>query len=838
MLFGVRILGAEDFLNGFELYLAVTSTFTTEKLIFQPDNDDVIPAEQHFANFLRKAIRFGAAGSAIRFLCSAFRNPSRFDMNQMRTVFSNSDKTMELWEEALDIFSKTAEINGCIGKQEAEQRISNGIDTGTWFAPNEARYIPEKLYKLYGNETAKAVGKDYFSIENITALSDSISEKHKSQYEAEVRKRKKRNRELKELAMPQGMFLQSSFSDYDEYDENLEKLFVFLELLRSADLSKDTQAAVNILNQFIGPVLFKIGKSSQTSGKEYGWKAEWLTDLLRDRLQSLCSGWHPSIYDILKADGREFARDLSGYLLSISVPGVTRAASHRSFNLYIFSPELLSVCGYTCEAGEFIIATRVYASTSLPDEKYDELVASIIEDTNDAVVTEQLLSFWREDMMLSGTQIKVLENKIRDVFVTMKQLSKAYKAYHNAPFSNLIDILSSYSDDSGNKEIPGKYVTSLAVSVMDAFSGSPAIFNRLPDEYAIENMYAPDLFPNDHEKAMLFTEQYKKDKKTVQDAGDFIDMIEISVHKELRRKASAFVADWDLIKDYYNKQDDLAKIEARYFSLKQHVDSLVINDVTKMNARLDALRVSTAEKGASDEDILPLLDQEIVSWQNKASQVLSINSAEDRLERAMISFQRRNINNKEPEDLFLRIQNKDIRKQIKTSIVTADVTYEFLSSSFDKDSMDYSAALIPITRSLEMLLNYIYVVSDDSEWTYRENNDKPLTLKKYAEMVENFNRASSERYRGKPLLNTELLPHIKTVIVTGKSSSNYREKHFNSSEVDNLKLIRDGIYHIADAYRNKGAHKETIKALSYEKCRDLLLRTENLLWILLEILQV
>ena len=217
------------------------------------------------------------------------------------------------------------------------------------------------------------------------------------------------------------------------------------------------------------------------------------------------------------------------------------------------------------------------------------------------------------------------------------------------------------------------------------------------------------------------------------------------------------------------------------------------------------------------------------------------------------------------------------RDKIENFLVTSELVFNTLSIREDKNELDFSPAIISLTKAMELIMNWAFAQmeferSDIDEASARhyfnDNGDKKESitlgpcinlLKDSSKIIvkdsglewgskfksgrgtiesrfEKINKNSS----GKNVYHFDRLNKFKGL----KIKINYKKgKDIDETEVcftedseQNRLIFIKGLEYIKDNYRNKVAHKDGILIDAAAECRELMIQTQNLLWILMYLL--
>ncbi len=244
-------------------------------------------------------------------------------------------------------------------------------------------------------------------------------------------------------------------------------------------------------------------------------------------------------------------------------------------------------------------------------------------------------------------------------------------------------------------------------------------------------------------------------------------------------------------------------------------------------------------------------------------------SIENEIDKLQKDFLKKYLPNEVELNLFDRVP-LNIQQDIKTYIVTSRVVFKFLENRPDNIDLDFSPALISLTKAVEMLLNYAYSemrlpeyeeVKDDLDkhlldMFYKKPNRKSslelgsciFLLKdyKYINIKNENNRYKAigntkylkshfENWGGNDIFDFSIISKFSEISINvdidktrGKGAL-----YFTEDKSYNRLVISKALEYLKNNYRNIVAHKDKVKASEAQECHELLLQTENLLWILL-----
>ena len=211
------------------------------------------------------------------------------------------------------------------------------------------------------------------------------------------------------------------------------------------------------------------------------------------------------------------------------------------------------------------------------------------------------------------------------------------------------------------------------------------------------------------------------------------------------------------------------------------------------------------------------------------------------------------------EDLMEKLP-ENVRDDVQNYLVTSALVFRMMEAQKD-ESLDYSAALISMTKALELVMHHVYTQLDvkyDESFIAKDTDKvkdqerkkqitevyftktleprKQLTLRPYVELL------SKDRFTlwgVDQVLDIGMLSQFSDVqLHTRKDASgNFVLESFGDNADKNRKCFKKALGCICDNYRNRSAHPNVVTLIEVEECRRLLIDGQNLLWILLAILK-
>lgn len=200
-------------------------------------------------------------------------------------------------------------------------------------------------------------------------------------------------------------------------------------------------------------------------------------------------------------------------------------------------------------------------------------------------------------------------------------------------------------------------------------------------------------------------------------------------------------------------------------------------------------------------------------------------------------------------DLMLKLP-AHIRSDVHNYLVTSNMVFGMMEAQND-DTLDFSAALISMTKALELVMTYVYSrmdvkeyegMSDESREFYFKNGVpiKTQTLRPCIEVLKG--RARFAQWGGEDVLDISMLRRFSNIeLQTWSKKKNtivpMRFRTGASGDDQNMDALFRALSYICENYRNRSAHVEVVTITKVKECHQLLIDGQKLLWILLAILK-
>lgn len=228
-----------------------------------------------------------------------------------------------------------------------------------------------------------------------------------------------------------------------------------------------------------------------------------------------------------------------------------------------------------------------------------------------------------------------------------------------------------------------------------------------------------------------------------------------------------------------------------------------------------------------------------------------------------------------PNGSLISLLPIELRQDCLNFIVTSEIVFRMLSKREDRDKLDFSPALISLTKVLELILNYVFKKMDadpsigvgkDKGYYFNDDGTKKESIEFGACIyllcdgginVNNINGSISlswynnyiargsrfDEWGGNRVLDIERLKSFDRIKLKIDKKKNKKViKTFiasfsrNDSEYNRM-LLAKGLEYIKDNYRNFVAHKDGVSMQSVQECREILLQSRFLLWVLMYLLK-
>lgn len=360
---------------------------------------------------------------------------------------------------------------------------------------------------------------------------------------------------------------------------------------------------------------------------------------------------------------------------------------------------------------------------------------------------------------------------------------------------------------------------------------------------------------------------------------DNYDKLEGALSREIILRGQGYIDHRD---EYFAFYHSISQQELRRnvdTILQHHISQLVQQTLKDSLSRVEQIRQSLQADNENSEDIMNKLEEVYRDLSNRLQKgFLGRPEVERHIDVIEQSFRAKYCPNYQGRSLLSKLPH-NLEQEIRNYLVTGEIVYRLLSSREDAGSLDFSAALIPLTKAVEQILNLIYrrmnvwafpgLDSNVRQSYFYGSDQKKASIEfgpgvglfkdsKYINLRNGPNSCwlqAAEPYRdshfklwdGDRVVDISALRNLgagrnkKSLRVDGQdriSRQTYTASIFFTQDDDeNRMLLAKGLDYIRVHHRNIVAHKDPVARTMVEECRDILLMTEDILWILLYILK-
>ena len=210
----------------------------------------------------------------------------------------------------------------------------------------------------------------------------------------------------------------------------------------------------------------------------------------------------------------------------------------------------------------------------------------------------------------------------------------------------------------------------------------------------------------------------------------------------------------------------------------------------------------------------------------------------------------------------------ECRNKVREYLKTSQYVFDLLSTREFSEEVDYSAAIIPLTKALECIFHQVYSQIKDGTSLSKEDLDVDfhkafwvntnertnLELGSALYLIKGFKkyRIISGEIRGEDPYDIDFftkynvnrylkMDRLKSfagteIPVLAFNSSKNRPPllaQFTTDDVHNRTVLYTALDYIRDEFRNKCAHKDPMGKKKAEECRNILIEAQQLLWVLM-----
>lgn len=301
-------------------------------------------------------------------------------------------------------------------------------------------------------------------------------------------------------------------------------------------------------------------------------------------------------------------------------------------------------------------------------------------------------------------------------------------------------------------------------------------------------------------------------------------------------------------KVYYVRAAQVEPLRNINLHLQNHLFKLQRKEVEANLARVQALK-QTLPEDATDQEREKLL-ADIAAIANDMTALIMGSSLRPEAERKITAL-RQDFEEKYLQgqvDLMQKLPEK-IRADVHNYLVTSNMVFSMMEAR-DDDSLDYSAALISMTKALELVMVHVYSRLnvheyegiDEDTLKYYFQDGKPVTRQTLRPCIETLKTPLFEQWGVDEVLDVDMLRLFDdiSVQVGANRRGEGKFKQFTSgddAQADNREILRRALGYICQNYRNRSAHPDVVTLMQVKECQQLLIDGQKLLWVLLAILK-
>lgn len=346
-----------------------------------------------------------------------------------------------------------------------------------------------------------------------------------------------------------------------------------------------------------------------------------------------------------------------------------------------------------------------------------------------------------------------------------------------------------------------------------------------------------------------------------------------------------------VIQKSFCKEESDITIALKMMEFEKHRDILFKEKLSDSTRKISDIKEAYKDKDGSEEEldcinnVLDRLNGFLIQYSDSALKQVVQKEIKDRMREYCSKFLK-----EDNKDLFANICDKHVKTDVYRQIFSGLIYFKKLEKMNDDGNrpIDYSGVILQMTRALEVLLKYIYgylfeatleetinkhfnneIPDDETEvpesaekssskitnayYYFNHSGEKKSEVslgelsylfkkqqKKKCGLLQNDNSTLMVEY-GEKIIDFD---KIKIILEDNQVTSG------NNSILANLKKTKDAdavtisdniwdkLFDLTDKYRNPSAHGTDIMQIeSAVKCREILMETECLLWILMMILK-
>ena len=329
---------------------------------------------------------------------------------------------------------------------------------------------------------------------------------------------------------------------------------------------------------------------------------------------------------------------------------------------------------------------------------------------------------------------------------------------------------------------------------------------------------------------------------------DNYDKLPNALSQKLTHQGQGYWGLIDEAKMYYVRTAQLEPLRNIDLHLQNHLFKLQRAEVTSNLARVRALKLALPEDATEgeQEDLL----KDISAIADDLASLTMGSSMRPEAERKITAL-RQDFEEKYLQgqvDLMQKLPEK-VRADVHNYLVTSTMVFNMMEAR-DDDTLDYSAALISMTKALELVMVHVYSRFDvqayegmDAETqSYYFEKGQPRKTQTLRPCIEALKGDRFDAWNGPAVLDMSILGLFQDIeILIGRDKADqpriWRFLPSKKKRKENREKLILALGYICENYRNRSAHPDVVTLMQVKECQQLLIDGQKLLWILLAILK-
>ena len=326
------------------------------------------------------------------------------------------------------------------------------------------------------------------------------------------------------------------------------------------------------------------------------------------------------------------------------------------------------------------------------------------------------------------------------------------------------------------------------------------------------------------------------------------DKLPNALSRQLTQRGRGYWGLADEAKVYYIRANQLEPLRNIDLHLQNHLFKLQRQEVADKLARVKSLKQALPED-ASEEDRNKLLADISAIADDLASMTMGSTlrpEAERKITALRQDFEEKYLQGQ--VDLMQKLPEK-IRADVHNYLVTSTMVFNMMEAR-DDETLDYSAALISMTKALELVMVHVYSRMDVREYegmdqetqNYYFEKGQPRQNQTLRPCIEALKGKRFEAWGGTNVLDMPMLGLFGDIQVQIGRNQEGTAKFWQflpgkKRVAENREKLVLALGYICENYRNRSAHPDVVTLMQVKECQQLLIDGQKLLWILLAILK-